>query len=327
MFKRGLIILFSFIYACSILGCKQNVGTDEDNAVIETDDDVAEPVYKFGFSCITMENPYFIILEHSLRDALKVEGYDLITSDPALDVETQIDQINTMITEGIDAIFLCPVEWEKITPALESLKNAGVKIVNIDSQVKAFEYVDAYIGSDNKAAGEICAKDLIQMCPDGGKIVLLESLSQNSINERITGFENIIAGKHFEIAARYDTKGDMNLAREAMEEVFEEHDDIDAIMCGNDQIALGALEAAHKNKISDVLIYSVDGSPDLKKELKKDNTLIRGTSAQSPINLGRNAAELGINILQGNDYEEITYEDVFLITSENVDMYGIDLWQ
>ncbi|MDD6441917.1 MAG: sugar ABC transporter substrate-binding protein [bacterium] len=328
MLKRSLLMLITFILIIvSCTGCKKHVGTSEDNAIIEEEEDEEAPVYTFGFSCITMENPYFITLEQSLRDTLEAEGHTLITNDPDLDVNQQIDQIDAMIADGIDAIFLCPVDWNKITPALENLRDAGVKIINIDSEVKEFDYVDAYIGSDNVEAGRICAKDLIEMCPDGGKIALLESPTQNSVNERITGFEEAIAGKGFEIAARYDTKGDLKLAREAMNEILDEHTDLVAVMCGNDQIALGALVSANTHSVSDMLIYGVDGSPDLKKELKKENTLIRGTCAQSPINLGKNAAELAINILQGNDYEKISYEEVFFITAENVEMYGIDGWQ
>ena len=328
MLRRSFWIVLSFLLIIvSCTACKKQVGTSEDNAIVEENDENELPVYTFGFSCITMENPYFITLEQSLRESLEADGHTLLTSDPNLDVNKQIDQIDAMIREGIDAIFLCPVEWKEITPALENLKKAGVKIINIDSEVKEFDYVDAYIGSDNLEAGRICANDLIEMCPNGGKIVLLESPTQNSINERITGFEQALAGNRFEIAARYDTKGELTLAREAMNEILDNHHDIVAVMCGNDQIALGALVSANTHAVSDIMIYGVDGSPDLKKELKKDNSLIRGTCAQSPINMGKNAAEVAINILQGNDYDEIIYEDVFLITAENVELYGIDGWQ
>ena len=147
MLKRSLLMLITFILIIvSCTGCKKHVGTSEDNAIIEEEEDEEAPVYTFGFSCITMENPYFITLEQSLRDTLEAEGHTLITNDPDLDVNQQIDQIDAMIADGIDAIFLCPVDWNKITPALENLRDAGVKIINIDSEVKEFDYVDAYIG-------------------------------------------------------------------------------------------------------------------------------------------------------------------------------------
>ena len=232
-----------------------------------------------------------------------------------------------MIEDGLDAIFLCPVSRDAITPALEELKEAGVKIINIDTEVKDTDYIDAYIGSDNKAAGQLCGENLIQQNPDGGKIVILEALTQNSIVERITGFEEAIAGKGFEIVGRADVSGDLNEAREAANKIFAENKDVTAVMCGNDQIALGALVAARTAGLTDVKIYGVDGSPDLKKELQKTDSLIRGTSAQSPINLGKESAKIGFAILNGDDYEKTTYLDVCFIDASNVDMYGVDGWQ
>ena len=79
--------------------------------------------------------------------------------------------------------------------------------------------------------------------------------------------------------------------------------------------------------LTDVKIYGVDGSPDLKKELQKPDSLIRGTSAQSPIKLGKESVKIGFAILNGDDYEKTTYLDVFFIDASNVDMYGVDGWQ
>ena len=56
-----------------------------------------------------------------------------------------------MIEAGIDAIFLSPVNWEEITPSLQELQEADVRIINVDTQVKEMDYVDAYVGSDNEA--------------------------------------------------------------------------------------------------------------------------------------------------------------------------------
>lgn len=329
MNKRLMSVLLALVLCMSLLaGCKKNVGTSEDNAIKEEDEEQGESEnFQFGFSCITMENPYFITLEQALRETVEAEGHTMITKDPALSIDLQIQQIDEMIEAGIDAIFLCPVSRDEITPALKKLDEAGVKIINIDSEVKDTSYVDAYIGSDNKNAGYICGQDLLEQCPDGGKIVILESPSQNSVNDRITGFEEAIADNGFEVVSRADTQGDLNTARQEADKIFAENKDITAVMCGNDQIALGALVAAHTAGLDDIMIYGVDGSPDLKKELLKKNTLIRGTSGQSPINIGKKAAKIGIAILNGDDYEGTTHEEVFFITSENVEMYGADGWQ
>lgn len=328
MKKRNRIKLLALMLICifAFTACKKNVGTPEDNPeVIEEEEE--KKVYKFGYSGITMDNPYYITLETALREKLENEGHTLVTKNPEMNVELQIEQIQEMIDDGIDAIFLSPVDWKGITPALELLKGADVKIINIDTQVQAFDYVDAYIGSDNKRAGYICGEDLIEKLPNGGKILILECPTMNSINDRIRGFEEAIAGKGFEVVGRKDTKGDLNTALAAADELLQQYPDISAIMCGNDPTALGALVAANSQQLKNISIYGIDGSPEVKKELAKENSLITATGGQSPIQIGQDAAEIAVKILNKEDYERLTYEETFLINKDNVDMYGIDGWQ
>lgn len=335
MKKKALIVLAALLIGMLALhGCKKAVGTPEDNAVAseeETEEEAEEEDtgYKFGFSAIDMDNPYFITLESAIKEILDKEGYTLVTKDPESDPALQNEQIMEMIDEGIDAVFISPVNWVEITEALEALKEADIKIINLDTQVKEMEYVDAYIGSDNEEAGYICGEDLLEKCSEGGKILILECPTQNSINDRITGFEKAISSAEvgFEIVDRADTNGEFQKALEITQEMLKEHPDIDVIMCGNDQIAVGATTAVNLAGMRNVIIYGVDGSPDIKKELMKPDTQIAGTAAQSPIGIGKQAAETGIAILDGDEYEEEIYEDVFMINSDNVKMYGADGWQ
>ena len=333
MKKKAWIVLAALLIGIlALYGCKKAVGTPEDNAVSseeEPGEEEEDTGYKFGFSAIDMDNPYFITLESAITEVLDKEGYTLITKNPESDPALQNEQIMEMIDEGIDAIFICPVNWIEITEALEALKEADIKIINVDTQVKEMEYVDAYIGSNNEDAGYICGEDLLEKRPEGGKILILECPTQNSINERITGFEKAVSSAEagFEIVDRADTNGEFQKALEITKEMLKEHTDIDVIMCGNDQIAVGATTAVNLAGMKNVIIYGVDGSPDIKKELVKSDTQIAGTAAQSPIGIGKEAARTGIAILDGDEYEEEIYEDVFMINSDNVKMYGADGWQ
>ncbi len=317
-------------------GCKKQVGTPEDNPVQEEDteetdeEEAEEEGYKFGFSGINMENPYFITLENAIRESVTSSGNTLITEDPEGDAKKQASQITEMIEAGIDAIFLSPVNWEEITPSLQELQEADVRIINVDTQVKEMDYVDAYVGSDNEAAGRMCGEALIEKCPDGGKVLILECPTQNSINERITGFEEAISKAEvgFEIVARENTDGKFEKSVEVAQNILKEHTDVTAIMCGNDQIAVGAQTAVNLLGMDDVIIYGVDGSPDIKKELEKSDTQIAGTAAQSPINMGKKAVEVGLAILNGEEYEKENYVEIIdMITKDNVEMYGADGWQ
>lgn len=330
-FKRwtACVVVLLLVLSLGLTACaKPAGGTPEDNPVPDEDESKTETVsYKFGFSCISMDNPYYETLEASIRESVEESGSTLISKDPKGDSTTQIQQIREMIADGIEAIFLCPVDWEEISTAVTELKEADIKIINLDTQVKNRDEVDAYVGSDNINAGVICGEKLIESEPEGGSVVILECTTQNSIIDRINGFEETIAGKGFEVVARAETGGEKETAKTRMAEILKKQDGITAIMCGNDQIALGALEAIEDAGRSEMKIYSVDGSPALKQKLAETGSLIAGIAAQSPINIGKTAVTVALQIMNGEKYEKETLEEILYIDQSNVQMYGVDGWQ
>ncbi|AWI05342.1 sugar ABC transporter substrate-binding protein [Clostridium drakei] len=282
--------------------------------------------HKFGYTCMTMNNPFFQVLEKSIRAEVEKNGDQLITMDPAMDVSKQIDQINDMITQGVEAVFLNPVDWEGVRPGLEALKKANIPIINFDTEVKDMNYVTAYVGSDNKNAGKVCGEDLVKRYPNGGKIAILNCPTMNSINDRIAGFKSAIEGKNFTIVAEQDGKGDLQTSMKLADDILQSHSDIVAIMGGNDPTALGALAACKSAKQSKILIYGVDGSPDAKKEIASGGQFV-GTGAQSPKQIGVKSAELGYKVLNKENVEKKTPVQTFLINKDNVSKYGTTGWQ
>lgn len=326
---KKIMKVLMLVMACLMLftACKEETKpTGVDEPVVE-EPEVEMTTYSFAYSCITMDNPYFIALESSLRTSLEAEGHTLITKDAETNAQLQAEQISELIEQGIDAIFLSPVDWIEITPSIEKLNEAGIKIINIDTKVQAIDKVDAYIGSDNTNAGYLCGEDLVERLPNGGKIVIVECPNRNSINERIQGFEKAIAKKGFEVVARIDAQGNLEDALPQVEEVLKNNVGIAAIMCGNDPCALGALVAANTVGANDLIIYGIDGSPEVKKELVKGTSLIAGTVGQSTENMAQEAATVALKLMAGEKIEKTTYIDTFLINEENVAEYGVDKWQ
>lgn len=313
--KKFLIGLLTLVLTFGLAACN----TSEESSS-EKDQ------YVFGYTSMTQNNPYFQVVEKAIRDKVEANGDKLITTNPAMDVELQINQIEDMIAQGIDAIFLNPVDWEGIRPALAMLKEANIPIINYDAEVKDMEYITSYVGSDNKNAGKVAGEDLVKNFPDGGKIVILDSPTMNSVNDRIEGFMEAIEGGNFEIVAQQDAKGDLETALTVTEDILQAHTDIIAIMGGNDPTALGALAAVKAANIEGIAIYGVDGSPDAKTAIANGEALI-GTGAQSPISIGEKSVEVAYKILKGEDYEKKIPVETFIINKDNVEEYGTDGWQ
>ncbi len=283
---------------------------------------------KFGYTCMTMNNPFFIVLEKAIREKVEEQGDELITVDPTMDVALQIAQVEDLIVRGIDGIFLNPVDWEGITPALDELNKENIPIINFDTEVKSIDKVTAYVGSNNFNAGYVCGEDLAKRHPEGGNIVVLDSPTMNSVNDRIEGFFKAIedSGVKFEVVHQADALGDLPTAMKIMDDVLQKDIEIVAIMGGNDPTALGAYAACKAAGRSEIEIYGVDGSPDAKAAIAEGGQFV-GSGAQSPKTIGYDSVTVANKILAGESFEFRTPVTTFLITKDNVAEYGTDGWQ
>lgn len=326
--KITAVFLTAVLAAALLAGCKKNVGSPEDNAVMDdqenTEKDTEEAEHVLGFSCSDLSNPFYTVLEEALQSSLEEEGIRLVVRDARSDVDTQIQQVDELIQQNVEGVFLCPAEWEEITPALEALNDAGIPVINLDTEVKEMDLVKAFVGSDNRNAGYVCGEDLVSRMPDGGRIIIIENPGINSINERITGFEEAILDGGFEVVRRIDAGSEK--IGDTLRGLLKE-EQIDAIMCGNDVMALQVLDVLEQTENKDILVYSVDGSPDIKSALLDPDSPMAGIGAQSPITMGKTAAKTAAAILNRDRYEKETYVETFFINRENVDMYGTDGWQ
>jgi ribose transport system substrate-binding protein len=130
----------------------------------------------------------------------------------------------------------------------------------------------------------------------------------------------------YQIVARQSSNGQIEQAMPVMENIIRTQPVIDVVMGLNDPTAMGALaalEAAGRSK--NVLIYGVDGSPDAKKMVAAGR--ITATAAQSPIGIGREAANAAYSILAGETVKKTYFVPITLIDSTNVSKFGTDGWQ
>lgn len=279
-----------------------------------------------GYTCMDGTNPFFVALEGAIREVVESHGDTLVSMDPANDSNTQIDQIEDMISRGVDLMFVNPVDADGIIPALDMLKDADIPMFGFDTQVGDMSYLISYAGSDNYNAGYVCGKDLAEKCPEGGDILVLDSPTMQSVTDRTDGFLAALeeSGVTFNIAGQQDAQGNQQVANEKATDLLTANPDVVAIFGGNDPTALGAYAAADAAGVSP-LIYGVDGSPDVKALLK--DTMLEGTGAQSPITIGKTIAETAYKWLNGETVEEYIPIETFLVTADNVDDYGTDGWQ
>ena len=283
--------------------------------------------YKFGYTCMDGTNPFFVTIQDKIKELVEANGDELIVTDPGNDVTKQISQVEDMLSQKLDGLFMNPVDAQGIIPALDLAKEAGVPMVGFDTEVGDMSYLVSYTGSDNYNAGKVVGEDLVKKAPNGGKIIVLDSPTMQSVVDRTNGFMDAIKDHGFEVVAQQDAKGNLQIAMGIAEDLLQSNPDVVAIFGGNDPTALGALAAANAAGIKDCMIYGVDGSPDIKSELASGESLIEGSGAQSPVSIAEQAVKIMYDYVEGKQVDERYPVETFLITSDNVAQYGTDGWQ
>lgn len=280
----------------------------------------------FGVSYMTMNNPFYKIINNEILKVVEKNNDTLITLDPELDVDKQNEQIYKFIDAKVDGIFINPIDFEQIEPALQAAKRANIPVIIIDAPVSDESLVNCTIVSDNYDAGVQCAKDMMERL-DSANIVLLKHTTAKSAKERIEGFLSVIDNNEkYKVINEAECDGQLEIAMPKMQEIIEETPDIDVVMALNDPSALGALAALEKNNKNDVMVYGIDGTPEIKALIGR-NQMIVGTVAQSPIKMGQIAVENMYNILNGKKVEKNIIIPISLINKENLFKYDEDRWQ
>lgn len=280
----------------------------------------------FGVTYMTMNNPFYKIINNEILKVVEEHNDVLVTLDPELDIDKQNRQIYDLVERKVDGIFVNPIDFQKISPALEYAKKEGIPVIIVDSQVQNKELVDCTVVSDNYNAGVQCARAMMARM-DRADIFLLKHTTAQSAKDRIDGFVDTIKNNdNYKIVNESECEGQLEKAMPAVQKMLEETPNVDVIMALNDPSALGAIAALESKQRSDVVVYGVDGTPDM-KSLFRYNPLAAGTVAQSPISIGRIAGKKMYEILDGENVEKDVIVPVFFINKDNLNEYDEKGWQ
>lgn len=320
--KKGIIITAMFaVIMFIIVGIIMYMDLKHDYSRYEV-----ESTNRFGVSFMTMNNPFFSVISDSIRTAAEANGDVVIVRDPALDAKRQNQQIREMLDEGINVLFVTPVDFEDIIPVIVEAKEKGVVIISVDTEIAMPELADCVVVSNNYLAGKKCGEYLMNEKKDAN-IVILGHKRTKSGNDRVQGFFDALAGHdEYHIVDVEDAEGQVEIAMPKMNEILNKGAAFDTVFAINDLSALGAMAALKDSGIiSDVAVLGVDGAPEAKAMIKEE--LMLATSAQHPARIGDYAVDQAYKILRHEDYERSILVDVELITKENVDSFGINNWQ
>ena len=287
----------------------------------------ADQPYKLLAVVKTLSNEYWQTMERGYQDAAAEKGVtiDVLSVPTEQDTEQQLNQLQTALAQGYDAIMVSPITPTNLIPALVAANQAGIPIINVDERVDpaaaeaAGAKLTSVIASDNRDAGARAAQYMIDNIPNGGKVAIIEGKAGNQSGlDRKEGFQEAIeAAGNFEIVASQPADWDQQRALDAATNILQANPDLVGFYAANDTMALGVVEAARAaGKLDQVVIIGTDAIPAALAAVQAGD--MEGTVAQFPAEEARIATSLAILALQGHPVEGFIPSPIELITKDNV---------
>ncbi|MCY9656773.1 substrate-binding domain-containing protein [Paenibacillus chondroitinus] len=269
----------------------------------------------------SIRSDYWQMVSSGVKAAAKELAVNIEITGPLSETDTagQIRNLDEALVKKPDAIILAATDYERLTPTVDKIRAAGIKVILIDSPIQT--HVEAsLIATDNIEAGRKAGKILAG--GQNGSLYRVMTLSsrKGSIVEkdREDGFKDAIADfPGVEYAGNYAFDGTEDGAYDSVKNLLAQYPDIRGIAGLSETAALGAARAVkEKQRVNQINIVGFDSSIYQIKLLEEGS--LQATIVQKPFNMGYLSLETTVQALNGIKVNPKVNIDAVVITKENM---------
>jgi ribose transport system substrate-binding protein/inositol transport system substrate-binding protein len=269
--------------------------------------------------------PFFVHMMNQMKaEAAKLGDIDVIESDGQRSSTKQTADVEAAIAKKVDGIVISPNEVDAMAPALQEAVDAKIAVVTIDRRVDKVPGILAHVGADNVKGGEAQGELVMKLFPNGANVMNLQGQSGASpAIDRNKGLHNVLdkaKDKYkfvFEDTAGFDRAKGLAMTESALAGMKSPPD---VIVCANDDMALGALEALKaRNLNGKVKLIGFDALPEALAQIKAGD--LTATIEQMPGGQSRGAVDTLVAFLRDGKQpaQKVTLLTPIAITKENLD--------
>lgn len=334
--EKKMIVGIAFGILClGLTSCKHNILTMKYKENVKVEESLGDKVKKSKKDAIqgteiveiyiitpSYVNPFFKAEAEVITKKLKEYGYQVRVVSHTDNTKEQEELFKEAVEDGAAAIICDNADSKFSAEMIAKAKEKGTITVLIDRGIEEEGVAFAQILSDNYQGATLAVQQFIKEMNQEGKYIELLGLEsdENAIirSDAFHAYLDITEGMEMIASERADW--DLTKAEEIVSDLLEKNPDVKGIICGNDTMALGALNAVRDAKLEhEVIITGIDGSDDVTDEIKKGN--IKATVLQ-PVD---KIADLAVT--QIHDYLtekkeiplEVQHISCVLVTRENAD--------
>ncbi|WP_241471595.1 substrate-binding domain-containing protein [Mycolicibacterium neoaurum] len=277
----------------------------------------ADGAVVIGFSQAIQQSPFYVALSDAARQTAENDGNEFYFADANGDVTKQNNDVQDLITRGINVLVINPVDPKGIAPSLAAADAAGIKVVTVDRPVESG--AAAFVGRDNKAMGQIVGEAAVAaLGPAGGKIIEIQGDAGGAVaRDRHEGFAAAVAAQpNITVVAGPYSDYIRSNAVTAMQDLLQAHPDLKAVYAQNDDMALGALQVLAENNRADVKVFGVDGLMEAVRAIADGNEYV-ATALNDPNAEGALAVQTAVKVARGETVDEFIDAGTGLVDKSN----------
>lgn len=331
MKKRVLAAVLAGVMLLGLAGCSSKSEAPAETPAASTAENgdtepaAEEPAasgetIKIGVLMKTMSDTYSNKLGEAIQAyaAATYPNAELYLLDGQADIAKQISQAEDLIAKQVDVIILNPQDADGSAQVLDLAADAGIPVIEVNTETTRTDYV-SFIGSNDTQAGEIMGNFVMdQLGETGGQFGILEGeMGQSAQILRYEGLQNtILANDAFECVATLSANWSRDEAMATTEDWLGKYGDLKAIICENDDMSMGALQASESQN-RELVIIGTDAIPDALQAVKDGR--LSATVLQDANTQASTSVDVAVKIANGESVDA-RYDVPFqLITIDNVD--------
>lgn len=287
---------------------------------------------RIGFSGPAADHGWLgAINSAAIAEAEKYDDVELIVAEGTNDANLQISQVETFITDQVDAIVLLPTDGAALTEVAIKAMEAGIPVINVDREFSSTFAARVTVLGDNYGMGVSAGTYICEKLGDNPDAVVAEIAGIDSLpltQDRSRGFADALDDCGLEVSNRVAADFTVQGGEAAASQLLSAAPQIDAIWNHDDDQGVGVLAAIDAAGRDEFFMVGGAGSKNAMEAIKAGDSVLEATVIY-PSTQGADGIALARLVAQGKALGDLVEQDVPtrivlfapVVTADNVDTY------
>lgn len=209
-------------------------------------------------------NPYWKAEVDTAVGVAEGLGYETTVNAHGNDPDQQNQFIDAAISQQVEAIILDPAGAQESVGAVQKATDAGIPVFLVNAEIAEQGIAKSQIVTNNAQGATLGAQAWADaMGGEGTYVELFGNPTDNNAQVRSDGYAGVLSQyPELELVQTETANWDRAEGKQKMEIMLSAHPDIKGVISGNDEMALGAIQALKDAGREDVLVLGFDGNQD-----------------------------------------------------------------